>query len=70
MIKNWYQSKTIVANLLALLASFAVMGGVNIDLAPAVQSELVAGFMAIVNIFLRFDTNASIGKVEKPAKNA
>lgn len=70
MIKNWYQSKTIVANLLALLASFAVMGGVNIDLAPAVQSELVAGFMAIVNIFLRFDTNSSIGKVEKPAKDA
>ncbi len=70
MIKNWYQSKTIVANLLALLVSFAVMGGVNLDVTPAIQSELVAGFMAIVNIFLRFDTNASIGKVEKASSDA
>ena len=65
MIKNWYQSKTIVANLLALLASFAVMGGVNIDLAPTIQAELVAGFMAIINIFLRFDTSTAIGKTDK-----
>jgi len=70
MIKNWYQSKTIVANLLALLASFAVMAGVKIGLTPEIQAEIVAGFMAIVNIFLRFDTNASIGKVDKPVKDA
>ncbi len=70
LTKNWYSSKTIVANLLALLASFAVMAGVDAGLTPAIQSELVAGFMAVVNICLRLDTSSSIGKVEKPAKDA
>ena len=65
--KNWYHSKTIVANSLALAAAFAAMSGFNLEITSTVQAEIVAGFMAIINIFLRFDTSTAIGKTDKPA---
>ena len=64
-VKNWYNSKTIVTNLLALLVSFAIAAGIDVGLTATVQAEIVAGFMAISNIVLRLDTDAAIGKVKK-----
>ena len=66
-MKNWYQSKTIVTNLFALLVSFALASGIDLGLTATVQAEIVAGFMAISNIILRLDTDAGIGKVKKDA---
>jgi len=59
MHKAWYQSKTLLTQVVALLAVIASYQGVVI--APEVQGEIVLGAWAIVNIILRLVTRTSIG---------
>lgn len=55
MTKPWYASKTILTNLVALAASVATANG--FDVAPEAQAHIVAGVMAVANIFLRLVTS-------------
>jgi len=61
--KPWYASKTIWANVIAFVATMAVVFGVDLpfELTPEAQAEIVAAIMAVVNIVLRFVTAAPIG---------
>ena len=59
MPKDWWKSKTIWINLLALAGSFLVTGGV-VD--PSKWTDLSAQIILLANIILRFDTDSPIGK--------
>ncbi len=61
--KPWYASKTIWANIVAFVATMAMVFGIDlpVDLSPEVQAEIVAAVMAVVNIVLRFVTATAIG---------
>jgi hypothetical protein len=62
MNKYWYESKTLWANIIALLATVATAFGLDLGLGPEQQATIVAGVMAIVNIVLRFKTDKAIEK--------
>lgn len=55
--KPWYLSKTLWTNVVALAASLIV--GL-VDVGPEVQSEIVAGALAVANIVLRLITNKGV----------
>lgn len=59
-MKPWYQSKTIIANFLALAASISVGLGLDLGLTAEVQATLLAGVMAVVNVGLRFKTSVGV----------
>lgn len=59
MGKNWYESKTMWANCVALIA--ALLGAfAGIDIGIEEQGTLVVGIMAVVNIVLRKITDEGI----------
>jgi hypothetical protein len=60
MIKNWYQSKTLWANVVAGAVTLAGVFGINVGLDAETQAQLVGGIMVIVNIVLRFVTKDPI----------
>ncbi len=60
MVKAWYASKTLWANVIAGAATVAGVFGVDVGLGPEEQAQLVAGVMVVVNIILRFVTDTKI----------
>jgi hypothetical protein len=54
--KPWYASKTIWANLIALVAALATAAGLDLGLDAETQATIVAGVMAVVNVALRVVT--------------
>ena len=58
--KPWWQSKTIWANALALLAMLATSQGLDLGLDEQAQAELLGGIMAVVNIGLRLATRSAV----------
>ena len=59
-MKNWYESKVLWANFLALAGSVAVASGLDLGLTADVQAELLVGIMAAVNMVLRVVTTKPI----------
>lgn len=57
-MKNFWQSKTIWANVLAILAAVAASQG--IDVTPEVQGQVVAAGMGVMNIILRSVTTTGV----------
>ena len=62
MNKNWYASRTLWANIIALVVTTAAVFGYDLGLDAEAQSTVVAGVMAVVNIVLRLDTSTKITK--------
>lgn len=61
MAKSWWKSKTIIVNVVALIASILTASGIA-DLSSEVQNYIVMGIMAVANIGLRATTSEPIGK--------
>jgi len=59
--KPFWASKTLWANLIAGVVVIAGAFGLDLDMSPEVQTALVGGIMAIINIVLRFMTGKPIG---------
>ena len=57
-MKIFWQSKTIWANVLAILAAVAASQG--IDVTPEVQGQVVAAGMGVMNIILRSVTTTGV----------
>jgi hypothetical protein len=62
MQKQWYESKTLWVNLVALIAAVTGAFGLDLGLDPEAQTSIVAGIMSVVNIVLRFTTKTPIAK--------
>ncbi len=60
-MKPWYESRTIWANAIAGTAAISVAFGFDLGLTPEVQSSIVAGVLAVVNVILRMITKTGIG---------
>ena len=60
MSKNWYQSRTLWANIVAGGITLAGVFGINVGLDAETQAQLVGGIMVVVNIVLRFVTKTPI----------
>lgn len=58
--KKWYESKTLWVNLLAGIAAITGAFGIDIGLTPEVQTTIVTGVMALVNIALRVVTKQPV----------
>ena len=58
--KKWYVSKTIWVNGVALLAAVLAAFGLDLGLTADVQTEIVVGIMAVVNVVLRYVTKSAI----------
>jgi hypothetical protein len=58
--KHWYASKTIWANVVALIAAVAMSAGLDLGLDPETQATIVAGILAIVNVVLRLITREPV----------
>jgi len=58
--KQWWTSKTLWANAIALTASAAIGLGVDLGLDPEAQASILGGVMAIVNIALRLVTRSPV----------
>ena len=52
--------KTLITNIVALLASLAVLAGVDVPLET--QGQISTGVLALVNIGLRFSTDTGAGQ--------
>lgn len=60
--KHWWASRTIWANIIALVATISTVAGLDLGLNEAAQTSIVSGVMAVVNIVLRFTTSKPIKK--------
>jgi len=60
MNKKWYESKTIFAQVLGVVATLSAAFGLDLGLDPEAQAAIVAGIWAVVNVFLRFKTKDGI----------
>ena len=58
--KPWFASRTIWANLIAAVATIGTVAGVDLGMTGEEQASLVAGILAVVNIFLRLTTKTAI----------
>ena len=58
--KSKWASKTLWANIVAIIATLGGVFGLDLGLTPEVQAQLVAAIMAVVNIGLRFVTKTAI----------
>jgi len=61
-MKKWYASRTLWANVIALIVTISGALGLDLGLDAESQATIVAGVMAIVNIALRIDTKTEITK--------
>jgi hypothetical protein len=59
-VKKWYQSKTIIANIVAVVASIAAGFGVDVLADVELQAEIVVAALAVTNIGLRFITDKPV----------
>ena len=62
-MKKWYTSKTVWANVLALVIGIVyvvVNGGAEIGVAPQVIALLTGIVIPIINVVLRFLTNKGV----------
>lgn len=60
IMKKWYESKTIWANALMLIATGLEVAGVTNVLTADVQAEIVTAVMTVVNLVLRFVTDEPV----------
>lgn len=60
--KSWYLSKTLWINVLAGIAAVSGAFGLDLGLTTEVQTAIVGGVMAIVNIVLRAVTTTALTK--------
>ena len=60
--KVWWSSKTIWVNIVAGVAAIAAGFGIDLGLTAEVQSQVVVGVMAAVNIALRVVTSSALRK--------
>ena len=58
--KAWWSSKTIWVNVMAGVAAIAAGFGLDLGLTAEVQSQVVVGVMAAVNIALRVVTSSAL----------
>lgn len=58
--KPWWASKTVWANVMALIATLGAGFGLNLGLDPETQALILAAVMALVNLALRFVTSEPI----------
>ncbi len=58
--KTVWASKTVWANVIAIVASLLVAFGLDLDLTPERQAALAGGIVAVVNIVLRFKTTKGV----------
>lgn len=60
MGKNFWESKSIWAQLVTLVVTMAGVFGLNLDISPESQAALVGGIHAAVGIVMRFYTYKAI----------
>jgi hypothetical protein len=58
--KPWYQSKTIIVNVLAGIAAVTGAFGLDLGLDAEAQAALATGILAVVNIVLRVVTKGPV----------
>ena len=58
--KTWWSSKTIWVNLMASVAAIAAGFGLDLGLTAEVQSQVVVGVLAAVNVALRVVTSSAL----------
>ncbi len=58
--KPFWASKTLWVNTLAAIAAFAGVFGLDLGLTAEVQTQIVVGVMAVVNILLRLVTSSAV----------
>ena len=58
--KTWWSSKTIWVNVLAGVAAIAAGFGLDLGLTAEVQSQVVVGVLAAVNVALRVVTSSAL----------
>lgn len=59
-MKNWYESKSIWAQVVAFIATMTTLFGIDLQLTPEVQTAIAAGVQAIVAVVMRFVTKDPI----------
>ncbi len=59
-MKEFWKSKTLWVNAVALIAAVTGAFGLDIGLDPEGQAAVVGGIMAMVNMVLRFTTNTGL----------
>lgn len=59
MDKNWWQSKTVWAQVVGVVATMLALFGVDV-LDAETQAGIVAGAWAVVNVVLRLKTDKAI----------
>ena len=60
--KTWWSSKTIWVNVMAGVAAIAAGFGLDWGLTAEVQSQVVVGVLAAVNVALRVVTSSALRK--------
>lgn len=58
--KTWWSSKTIWVNFMAGVAAIAAGFGLDLGLTAEVQSQVVVGVLAAVNVALRVVTSSAL----------
>jgi hypothetical protein len=58
--KTWWSSKTIWVNVMAGVAAIAAGFGLDLGLTAEVQSQVVVGVLAAVNVALRVVTSSAL----------
>ena len=58
--KAWWSSKTIWVNVMAGVAAIAAGFGLDLGLTAEVQSQVVVGVLAAVNVALRVVTSSAL----------
>jgi protein-S-isoprenylcysteine O-methyltransferase Ste14 len=70
--KPWYKSKTVIVNLLIMLATMLgalqVFVGTIADSVPGSVASILATLIAAVNILLRFFTDKPVASTSKPVQ--
>jgi hypothetical protein len=59
--KPFWASRTLWINAIALVAAVTGALGIDLGLGADIQTALVAGVMAVVNIVLRLVTDSAVG---------
>jgi hypothetical protein len=66
--KQWWQSRTIWVNIIAILASLGATVGLKVDIDPEFAMTVYPAILAIVNLILRARTETSIQKPKSMIK--
>ena len=60
-MKKWYQSLTLIVNIIAIIA-IVLNSQYGIQLDAEAQAVLATGILAVINIILRLKTNTALTK--------